>query len=66
MPDGLDFNALKAQLGGSGAGCAFVEVVPDMPLAYVRFHTAEQAQAALATEGVGTLEVRACPKTAIQ
>ena len=57
LADGLDFEALKEKFGGKEGGCAFVEVVPDMPLAYVRFNSAEQAQAALSVEGVGTAAV---------
>jgi hypothetical protein len=45
--------SLKAKLGGADAGCAFVELVPETPLAYARFNTAEGATAALAVEGVG-------------
>jgi hypothetical protein len=42
LADGLDFKALSAKFGDKEGGVAFVEVVPDMPLAYVRFNSADK------------------------
>jgi len=53
LPDGFDRHTLREKLGGVDKGCSFVEMVPEMPLAYARFATPDQATAALAVEGVG-------------
>ena len=55
LASGTDRFALADAFGGKDKGCAFVEVVPDMPLAYARFQSAEEAKAALTVEGVGKI-----------
>jgi hypothetical protein len=57
LPEGNDRFTLKDKFGGSDKGCAFVEVVPEMPLAYIRFNKPEEATAALAVEGVGEISL---------
>jgi hypothetical protein len=53
LPEGFDRHTLREKLGGVDKGCSFVEMVPEMPLAYARFASADQASAALKVEGVG-------------
>ena len=53
LPEGFDRHTLREKLGGVDKGCSFVEMVPEMPLAYARFASAAQASAALSVEGVG-------------
>ena len=57
LPGGFDRFSLAEKFGGKDGGCAFVEMVPDVPLAYVRFQDAAAAKAALAVEGVGQVAV---------
>ena len=57
LPEGFDRHSLFDKFGGKDGGCAFVEMVPDMPLAYARFQNAEAAKSATSTEGVGMVSV---------
>jgi len=57
LPEGFDRHTLFDKFGGKDGGCAFVEMVPDMPLAYARFRDAEAAKSAVGTEGVGVVSV---------
>jgi len=57
LPEGFDRHSLFDKFGGKDGGCAFVEMVPDVPLAYVRFQTAEAAKTAIAVQGVGIVSV---------
>lgn len=57
LPDGFDRHSLAEKFGGKEGGCAFVEMVPDVPLAYVRFQDAESAKKAVSVEGVGQVAV---------
>mmetsp|Transcript_39527 Transcript_39527/g.65542 ORF Transcript_39527/g.65542 Transcript_39527/m.65542 type:complete len:468 (-) Transcript_39527:500-1903(-) len=56
LPEGNDILKLRQAFGVAGT-VRFVELVPDQPLAYVRFEKAEHATKALEVTGLGELSL---------